>query len=182
MPDISTDILTIVEVAVIILIAWLLSQLLSRVITHGARRAGVSPRVISYIRVALNALWIIVAVTSILSISSLAPLLSSALTVSGLVTLAVSLALQNTFSNMIAGILLFQDNTLRIGDDIQYSGIRGRVVRVWLRTTWVQTDDGNIAIISNSTLSAGPWINFTATERLRRKLGDVQHKSNEIAE
>ena len=174
--DIPTEIITIAEVAVVILIAWLVSQLLSRIITHGARRAGVSPRVISYIRVGLNAFWIIVAVTSILSISSLAPYLSSALTVSGLVTLAVSLALQTTFSNMIAGILLFQDNTLRIGDDIQYSGIRGRVVRVWLRTTWVQTDDGNIAIISNSTLSAGPWINFTATERLTKKLGDSSQK------
>ena len=107
---------------------------------------------------------------------------SSALTISGLVTLAVSLALQNTLSNMIAGILLFQDNTLRIGDLIQYSGIRGRVVRVWLRTTWVQTDDGNIAIISNSTLSAGPWINFTATERLTRKLDDISHKSNHTTE
>src|SRR5712692_1952469 len=178
----ADTILTVLEVTVIILIAWFVSQLLSRVITRGARRAGVSPRVISYIRVALNAVWIIVAVTSILSISSLAPYLSSALTISGLVTLAVSLALQTTLSNMIAGILLFQDNTLRVGDLIQYSGIRGKVVRVWLRTTWVQTADGNIAIISNSTLSSGPWINFTATERLTKKLGDVSHSRNHTAE
>src|SRR2546425_506338 len=175
--NLPTDaILTLAEVAIIITIAWFVSQLLSRVITHGARRAGVSPRVISYIRVALNAAWIVVAVTSVLSISSLAPYLSSALTISGLVTLAVSLALQTTLSNMIAGILLFQDNTLRIGDLIQYSGVRGTVVRVWLRTTWVQTDDGNIAIISNNTLSAGPWINFTATERLTKKLGNSSQK------
>src|SRR2546428_8140353 len=83
MLDIPADtILTVLEVTVIILIAWFVSQLLSRVITRAARRAGVSPRVISYIRVALNAVWIMVAVTSILSISSLAPYLSSALTIS----------------------------------------------------------------------------------------------------
>ena len=175
--DVPTDtILTLAEVAVIVAIAWFVSQLLSRVITHGARRAGVSPRVISYIRVALNAAWIVVAVTSVLSISSLAPYLSGALTISGLVTLAVSLALQTTFSNMIAGVLLFQDNTLRIGDDILYGSIRGRVIRVWLRTTWVQTNDGTIAIISNNTLASGPWINFTATERLTKKLGDSSQK------
>jgi len=175
--NLPTDtILTLAEVAVIVAIAWFVSQLLSRVITHGARRAGVSPRVISYIRVALNAAWIVVAVPSVLSISSLAPYLSGALTISGLVTLAVSLALQTTFSNMIAGILLFQDNTLRIGDDILYGSIRGRVIRVWLRTTWVQTNDGTIAIISNNTLASGPWINFTATERLTKKLGDSSQK------
>ena len=175
--NLPTDtILTLAEVAVIVAFAWFVSQLLSRVITHGARRAGVSPRVIGYIRVALNAAWIVVAVTSVLSISSLEPYLSGALTISGLVTLAVSLALQTTFSNMIAGILLFQDNTLRIGDDILYGSIRGRVIRVWLRTTWVQTNDGTIAIISNNTLASGPWINFTATERLTKKLGDSSQK------
>src|SRR2546426_3591189 len=175
--NLPTDtILTLAEVAVVVAFAWFVSQLLSRVITHGARRAGVSPRVIGYIRVALNAAWIVVAVTSVLSISSLAPYLSGALTISGLVTLAVSLALQTTFSNMIAGILLFQDNTLRIGDDILYGSIRGRVIMVWLRTTWVQTNDGTIAIISNNTLASGPWINFTATERLTKKLGDSSQK------
>src|SRR6267143_3797954 len=172
--DIPTDtILTLIEVAAIIAIAWFLSQLLSRVITRGARRAGVSPRVISYLRVTFNVAWIIVAISTVLSISSLAPYLSGALTISGLVTLAVSLALQTTFSNMIAGILLFHDNTLRIGDQIQCAGIRGRVIRVWLRTTWVQTDDGTIAIISNNTLSSGPLINFTATERLTKNLDDI---------
>src|SRR5437879_10875831 len=115
--NLPTDtILTLAEVAVIVAFAWFVSQLLSRVITHGARRAGVSPRVISYIRVALNAAWIVVAITSVLSISSLAPYLSGALTISVLVTLAVSLALQTTFSNMIAGILLFQAHTIRIDD------------------------------------------------------------------
>jgi len=39
-----------------------------------------------------------------------------------------------------------------------------------------QTNDGNIAIISNNTLSAGPWINFTATERLTKKLADSSQK------
>jgi len=88
--NLPTDaILTLAEVAVIVAFAWFVSQLLSRVITHGARRAGVSPRVIGYIRVALNAAWIVVAITSVLSISSLAPYLSGALTISGLVTLAV---------------------------------------------------------------------------------------------
>src|SRR5438445_11921147 len=98
--NLPTDtILTLAEVAVIVAFAWFVSQLLSRVITHGARRAGVSPRVISYIRVALNAAWIVVAVTSVLSFSSLPPYLSGAPTISALLTLAVSLALTTTFWN-----------------------------------------------------------------------------------
>src|SRR5437879_13479635 len=95
--NLPTDtILTLAEVAVIVAFAWFVSQLLSRVITHGARRAGVSPSVIGYIRVALNAAWIVVAMTSALSISSLPPCLADAPPLSGLVTLSVSLPWQIT--------------------------------------------------------------------------------------
>src|SRR5256712_2140580 len=147
--NLPTDtILTLAEVAIVITIAWFVSQLLSRVITHGARRAGVSPRVISYIRVALNAAWIVVAVTSVLSISSLAPYLSGALTISGLVTLAVSLALQTTFSHLTPPTPLFHPHTLTLPAHILYGSIRGRVIRVWLRTTWVEANEGTVAIIS----------------------------------
>ena len=172
----GTTVLAVLDVAVIATIAWLVSQLLSRVITRGARRAGVPPRVVSYIRVALNAAWIMVTVAVVLSISALAPYLSGALTISGLVALAISLALQTTFSNMIAGILLFQDNILRIGDEIQFGGVRGRVVRTWLRSTWIQAEDGTIVIVSNNNLSAGPLINYTATVRLMKRLDDLPNK------
>src|SRR3989442_10634933 len=133
---------------------------------------GFSPRVIRYIRVSVTAAWLVVAVTSALSISSLAPYLSGALPISGLVTLAVSLALQTTFSNMIAGILLFQDNALRIGDDILYGSIRGRVIRVWLRPPWDQTINGPLQKFRTITPSPDPWTTLTPTEAPPKKLGD----------
>jgi small-conductance mechanosensitive channel len=38
------------------------------------------------------------------------------------------------------------------------------------RSTWLKTSEGNIVIVSNSTLYNGPFTNFTGTERLTRKL------------
>lgn len=40
------------------------------------------------------------------------------LTLSGIGGLAATLALQNTLSNIIAGVLMLQDGVLRLGDDI----------------------------------------------------------------
>ncbi len=71
---------------------------------------------------------------------------------------------------MISGILLFNDGALRLNDMVEYSGIKGKVVKVALRNTWVRMDDGNLAIISNSSLSSGPLVNFTAGKRLEKKL------------
>ena len=110
----------------------------------------------------LVAVWL-VSVTGIGSMFSF-------LTLSGIAGLAVSLTLQNTLTNIISGILILSDGVLRLHDSVEYSGVKGRVVKIGLRATWVKTDSGDIAIISNNYLANGPLVNFTARERLERKL------------
>jgi small-conductance mechanosensitive channel len=48
--------------------------------------------------------------------------------------------------------------------------VRGEIVKLNLRTTWVKTQDGVIIVIGNSNLSAGPIVNYTASSRLTKKL------------
>ncbi len=42
-------------------------------------------------------------------------------------------------------------------------------MRIGLRNTWVKTKEGHITVVSNTSLSNGPLINHTATERLSKK-------------
>jgi small-conductance mechanosensitive channel len=65
---------------------------------------------------------------------------------------------------------MYRDGILRIGDHIEFGSVKGEVVKLNLRTTWVKNGDGDIAIIGNSNLSAGPIINRTAKGRLAKKL------------
>ncbi len=94
----------------------------------------------------------------------------TALTISGIAAIALSLALQISLSNVISGLSLLAGNTLSINDSIEYSGIKGQVVKIGLMSSWVKTNEGNIAMISNSYLANGPLINYTAGERLMKKL------------
>jgi small-conductance mechanosensitive channel len=94
----------------------------------------------------------------------------SSLTLSGIVGLGITLGLQSTLSNIIGGIFLLQENVLRLGDMIKFSGIEGEVVKLGFRTTWLKTNEGEIAIVSNSSLSSGPFINYTAKERLSKNI------------
>ncbi len=149
--------------------SYLITEFMIRVVTRAARRAHASPTLIRTVREGISILWIVLAVAGVLSLTGIASEFS-ALTISGLVGLAISLALQTTLSNMISGILLFNDGALRLNDVVEYSGIKGKVVKIALRNTWVRTDDGNIAIIGNSSLSSGPLINLTAAKRLEKKL------------
>ena len=112
---------------------------------------------------------IILGVVAVASLTGLSSQLTT-LTISGIAGLGVTLALQNTLSDVIAGVLLLQDGVIRIGDDVSFQGVRGEIVKLNLRTTWVKTQDGVIIVIGNSNLSAGPIVNHTASSRLTKKL------------
>ncbi|MBU0532608.1 mechanosensitive ion channel family protein [Candidatus Micrarchaeota archaeon] len=80
----------------------------------------------------------------------------------GIAGLAVSFALQNTLSNVFAGISLIIDKTFRVGDKIQLdSGEVGTVHEISLRSTRVKTYDNEIIIIPNSVLAQAKIKNFT---------------------
>ncbi len=159
----------VTQAVVVIAVSWLIAEFLTRIIARAAKRAGASPELTRTVREALSIVWIALAAAAIFSITGIASTFSF-LTLSGLVGLAISLALQNTLSNIISGILLLSDGVLRLHDSVEYSGIRGRVVRIGLRTTWVKTDSGDIVIISNNYVANGPLINYTAGDRLEKKL------------
>lgn len=90
----------------------------------------------------------------------------STLTFSAIAGVAVTLALQTTLQNLVAGLLLLQHRFLRLGDEVQFSGLKGSVVGFGLVTTVLKLSDGNLAFVSNANLLSGPLVNFTAAQRL----------------
>ena len=146
--------------------------LLTRFVIDIARRAGASKQSASSITELIGVLMLLAAAGVVTTLSGLSSYLT-ALTISGVAGLAISLALQTTLSNIISGILMLRDGVVHIGDDLQYGGpggLRGEVVRLSLRTTWLKTADGVIAVIGNSNLAGGPILNYTAKARLGKKL------------
>lgn len=162
-------IIQIAQAVATVAVAWLLGEALIRLISGALKRGGASPDLIRTVREAITILWVVLAAVAIFSITGIASLFSF-LTLSGIVGLAISLALQNTLSNIISGILLLSDRALRLHDTIAFSGMRGEVVKIGLRSTWIRADNGDIAIVSNSNLQAGPLVNHSAASRLEKKL------------
>jgi small-conductance mechanosensitive channel len=165
----DTALLLIVNLAVTIVGFWLFGEFLIRVITPAARRAGL---LTGQIRLIKEWIWLLIAVLAIGAVVHIIGLASqfTTLTISGIIAVAFSLALQTTLSNVISGILLLLDNTLRVNDLIEFSGFKGQVVKIGLRSTWIKTSEGNMMITSNNSIVNGPLINKTAAERLEKKL------------
>jgi len=164
--------LVLAELVVSLAAILVVGTLLTRFIVGIARRAGASKQTSSSITELMGVLMILAGAGVVSTLSGLSSYLT-ALTISGIAGLAISLALQTTLTNVISGILMLRDGVVQLGDDLQYGGpggIRGEVVKLSLRTTWVRTADGVIAVIGNSNLSAGPIINYTAKTRLSKKV------------
>jgi MscS family membrane protein len=81
----------------------------------------------------------------------------------GIGGLAVSLAAQDTLSNVISGIMIMLDQPFRVGDriEIQRLGTWGDVVDIGLRSTRIRTSDNRMVIIPNNVISTDQMVNYS---------------------
>lgn len=92
--------------------------------------------------------------------------------------LAVSLALQNTLSNLAGGIMLLVTKPFQVGDYVEADGVGGTIAAVDLSYTTFVTVDNKEIFVPNSQLSArqdrqllrpGPAAGRTDRQRLLRR-------------
>jgi MscS family membrane protein len=89
----------------------------------------------------------------------------SLVTALGVGSLAVGLAAKDTLSNMISGFIIIIDRNLRPGDRVNLNGAIGDVVEVGLRSTQIQTGDGNTLIVPNAELVNTKILNLSMPSR-----------------
>ena len=87
------------------------------------------------------------------------------LTALGVGGLAVALALQDTLSNLFAGLHLLADRPIRVGDYVRLAdNVEGFVVDVGWRSTRVRQLQHAIAIVPNSSVAKATIVNYSLPE------------------
>lgn len=85
----------------------------------------------------------------------------------GLVGLTVSLAAQDTASNLFSGLVILLERPFALGDWIKIGDVEGEVVDINFRSTKIRTLDNSVYILTNSNVSSSTINNATArTKRL----------------
>ena len=84
------------------------------------------------------------------------------------VTLAISLSLQNALTNVIGGFTLLSTHPFKSGDFVEVAGQAGTVSEVGIMYTKLITPDNKIVSIPNSAVVGAQIVNYTAagTRRL----------------
>jgi len=94
---------------------------------------------------------------------------TSVLTGAGISAFIIGFALKDIGENFLAGILLAFKRPFKIGDVIEVTGVKGRVVQLNLRDTQIKTEDGKDVYMPNGSMVKNPLINFTIDGFIRNQ-------------
>tara|TARA_B100000508_G_C11465858_1_gene282493 strand:+ start:39858 stop:41009 length:1152 start_codon:yes stop_codon:yes gene_type:complete len=118
--------------------------------------------------------YIVYTFAVIISLQILFENLSFLLTGSAVFLGALGFGVQNIFKDMVSGIILLFEGTIKVGDIIRViqpstsEEMIARVLKINVRTTKIETRDGNTLIIPNSTLTQDHVENWSFGSDLTR--------------
>lgn len=156
----------LVTAIIILAVGWYLSRALSRLVRTLLPRAyGVdrnfAPLLSQVTRYGILVFAIVTAL-SFIGVSS-----TSIYAVIGAAGLAIALALQNTLSNIAAGIMLIWQRPIAIGEYVVGNGVAGVVVEIGLFGTRLRSTSGLYIFVPNQTLWSGAITNHSREARRR---------------
>ena len=122
------------------------------------------------IRLASNiGYYLIIFITLIIAVGSLGINMTSISLIAGALSIGIGFGLQTVVSNLIAGIILMFERTIRIGDTVEISDVlRGRVTDMRIRSTTIKTFDNVDIVVPNSSFIQNNVINWTLEDLTRR--------------
>ena len=100
---------------------------------------------------------------------------TSVIALASVLTLAVSLSVQNALTNVIGGFTLLYTHPFKSGDYVEVAGKSGTVQEITMTYTKLSTPDNKIISIPNSSVVSGDIVNYTVsgTRRVEVKVQAV---------
>lgn len=124
--------------------------------------------------------YIIYIFAGILSLQALDVKIENLLLGSAGILVGLGLGLQDVFKDMFSGIILLFEGNIKVGDVIEISSksentesIVAKILKINVRTTQIQTRDGNVLIIPNAKLTQEFVENWTHGSELTRFMINV---------
>jgi len=160
---------------VVFFVLYLAGRLLRRLVDSALHRTAADRQVQTLVHNVMTAVTYLIAVMSALVIGGVN--IAVLLTVAGLGTVAIGLALQDILRNVLAGIWLLLERPFRLGDNIAVLDQAGVVQNITLRTTTLRTGDGQLAVLPNLVAFSNPVVNASSFQ-LRQFTVSVREPSD----
>jgi small-conductance mechanosensitive channel len=113
--------------------------------------------------------YLVYVVVILLTMSAAGINVTVILTASAALFVGLGLALQELFQDIIGGIFIIIDKSLRVGDIVEVNGKVGKVFEIKLRTTRAITRDDKVIIIPNHHFISDIIYNYTQNHKSTRE-------------
>lgn len=95
--------------------------------------------------------------------------LSNLAVIAGGLSVGIGFGMQTIVNNFFSGLILIFGRTLQVGDVVEVGGLTGRVRKVSIRATMIETYDNAVIYVPNSEFMSGRLINWTSFSRSVRR-------------
>ena len=156
------------------LFVWILTGVLNRFFRRRNVDTGRSFAILQFIK------YIVYTAVFLQALAFIGIQLSVILGGAAALLVGIGLGLQQTFNDLISGIILLIEGTVEVGDIIEINGVVGTVINIGIRTSKIKSRDGIALLIPNSKIvsdSATNWSHTLKTTRFQIKVG-VAYKSD----
>ena len=158
------SLLGVINSIVVVAVLFVVARIANRIVVHSVGRLhalDMSQRVLLQKLASIA----VVVIAGLLGIDLLGIDLTALTVFSGAVGLAVGFGLQKTFGNLIAGLILLMDRSVKPGDVIVVGDTFGAVSKIGVRAVSVVTRDGKEHLIPNEQLMTEPVENWSYSSR-----------------
>ena len=99
--------------------------------------------------------------------------LSNLAMVAGGLSVGIGFGMQTIVNNFLSGLILIFSRTLQAGDVVEVGGVTGKVRKISVRATMVETYDNALIYVPNSEFMSNRLINWTRFSRSVRRQVEV---------
>ena len=163
-PRLAVQIHAVLEAAIILSVTMTVAGVLDSLVAAASERRALAVGVTGLFRTSVR--LVVLVVGGLVLLSSLGLAVTPILTALGVGGLAVALALQDTLSNLFAGIHLLADKPIRVGDYVRLSAenVEGHVVDVGWRSTRLRMLQNNVVVVPNKRVAESIITNYDLGE------------------
>lgn len=150
---------------IILIVGIIVAKLILRLFDRSVERSKVDRTILTVLKTIMHIT--IYSVVILVSAGSLGIDVSSLIAVLSVVSLAITLAVQNTLGNLVGGVTLLVTRPFSVGDTVQIGSDCGMVEEITMSYTRIETADGKHIYIPNSDAASARICNFSDNGKRR---------------
>lgn len=159
---------SVIAAVLIVVIGFIASNLIGKLVVKAMRAKGVDPSIHSFIKTVITLLLKFVVILS--AFSTLGIDVNSFITALGAAGITAGIGLQASISQIASGVQILANHPFKSGDYIDVGTVSGKVQEIKIMYTVLITVDNKRVIIPNSYITSNNIINYNAEDRRRLDL------------